>query len=309
MTESPKNPDRWTTVLKKALQWAIALAAYAFLIYTLCTFDHYPDLLRLFRQTSAPHFLALTACLLLMPVNLLLEAWKWQTLLKTIEPLTLRNAFRQVCYGMAGAFVTPYRIGDYPSRVLLLRDKKHYLPAISMAAVGSIALTAVILMLGLPAFALSFTNYQALFTGDSRRYLWLTMLLLGLLLLLLALTPVIGKRYNIKYSDCGIILLQSLLRYICFSLQLWLILYACGVQLPFMVALVSIPLYYLFVTVTPNMPAADIGIRGAWAVLVFGQYMHDVQANIIMATTCLWFINTLLPVLFGAVGIRCSKSA
>ena len=87
-----------------------------------------------------------------MPVNLWLEAWKWQTLLKTIEPQTLRIAFQQVCYGMAGAFVTPYRLGDYPSRVLLLKDKNHYLPAISMAAVGSIALTAVILMLGLPAF-------------------------------------------------------------------------------------------------------------------------------------------------------------
>ena len=76
-----------------------------------------------------------------------------------------------------------------------------------------------------------------------------------------------------------------------------------------MVAFVSIPLYYLFVTVTPNMPAADIGIRGAWAVLVFGQYIHDVQANIILATTCLWLINTLLPVLLGAVGVKCSKSA
>lgn len=309
MTESPKNPNRWTTVLKKALQWAIALAAYAFLIYTLCTFDHYPDLLRLFRQTSAPHFLALVACFLLMPLNLLLEAWKWQTLLKPIEPITFREAFRQVCYGMTGAFVTPYRIGDYPSRILLLKDKNHYLPAITMAAVGSIALTAVILMLGIPAFALSFTNYQAFSTWNSQTYLWLISLLLCILLLVLALVPFMGKRYSIKYSDCGIILLQSLLRYICFSLQLWLLLYACGVQLPFMVALVSIPLYYLFVTVTPNMPAADIGIRGAWAIVVFGQYMHDVQANIIMATTCLWLINTLLPVLFGAVGVRCSRSA
>lgn len=309
MTESQKNPNRWTTVLKKALQWAIALAAYAFLIYTLCTFDHYPDILRLFRQASATHFLALTACFLLMPVNLLLEAWKWQTLLKTIEPLTIRNAFRQVCYGMAGAFVTPYRIGDYPSRVLLLKDKKHYLPAITMAAVGSIALTAVILMLGIPAFALSFTNYQVFSTWNSQTYLWLISMLLCILLLVLALVPFMGKRYGIKYSDCGIILLQSLLRYICFSLQLWLTLAACGVVLPPLVALVSIPLYYLFVTVTPNMPAADIGIRGAWAVLVFGQYIHDVQANIILATTCLWLINTLLPVLLGAVGIKCLKSA
>lgn len=309
MTERQKYPNQWTTVLKKALQWAIALAAYAFLIYTLCTFDHYPDIMRLFRHASATHLLALTACFLLMPVNLLLEAWKWQTLLKTIEPLTIRNAFRQVCYGMAGAFVTPYRIGDYPARVLLLKDKNHYLPAISMAAVGSIALTAVILMLGLPAFAISLINYQAFFSGSSRTYLWLTMLLLGLFLLLLALAPIVGKRYGIKYSDCGIILLQSLLRYFCFSLQLWLTLAACGVVLPPLVALVSIPLYYLFVTVTPNMPAADIGIRGAWAVLVFGQYIHDVQANIILATTCLWLINTLLPVLLGAVGVKCSKSA
>ncbi|MGN0234890.1 MAG: lysylphosphatidylglycerol synthase domain-containing protein [Paludibacteraceae bacterium] len=291
------------------MQWAIALIAYAFLIYTLCTFDHYADLQILFLQASYRQFLALVFCLLLMPLNLFLEAWKWQTLLKPIEPTPLCDAFRQVCYGMAGAFVTPYRIGDYPARALLLKNRTHYLPAITMAAVGSIALTAVILMLGIPAFALSFTDYQAFSTWNSQTYLWLISMLLCILLLVLALVPFMGKRYGIKYSDCGIILLQSLLRYICFSLQLWLILYACGVKLPLMVALVSIPLYYLFVTITPNMPAADVGIRGAWAVLVFGQYTHDVQANIIMATTCLWLINTLLPVLFGAVGIRCSKSA
>ena len=296
-------------IFKKVLQWAVMLAAYAFLIHTLRSFDHYSDFLRFFRQASCLHYLALTACLLLLPINLLLEAWKWQTLLKPIEPTTLREAFRQVCYGMAGAFVTPYRIGDYPARVLLLKDKNHYLPAITMAAVGSIALTAVILMLGIPAFARSFTNYQAFSTWNSQTYLWLISLLLCILLLVLAFVPFMGKRYSIKYSDCGIILLQSLLRYICFSLQLWLMLYACGVTLPPMVALVSIPLYYLFVTVTPNMPAADIGIRGAWAVFVFGQYIHNVQAHIIMAATCLWFINTLLPVLLSAVGIKCSKSA
>ena len=309
MNDSAQNPNRWKTVLKKALQWAIALAAYAFLIHTLYTFDHYSDLLPLLRQASCRHFLALTTGLLLMPLNLLLEARKWQTLLKTIEPLTLRNAFRQVCYGMAGAFVTPYRIGDYPARVLLLKDKNHYLSAITMAAVGSVALTAVILLLGIPAFALSFTRYQAFSTWNSHTYLWLISLLLCVLLFVFALVPFMGKRYGIKYSDCGIILLQSLLRYLCFSLQLWLMLYACGVSFPLMVALVSIPLYYLFVTVTPNMPVADIGIRGAWAVFIFGQYIYDMQAHIIMATTCLWFINTLLPVLFGAAGIKCSKSA
>ena len=295
--------------LKKALQWGIALAAYCFLGYTLCTFEHYSDFALFFCGASGRHYVALVVCLVLMPLNLLLEAWKWQTLLKPVEVIGIGEAMRQVCYGMAGAFVTPYRIGDYPARVLLLKDKSHYVPAMTLAVVGSVALTAIILMLGIPAFALSFTDFQGYFTGNGQTYLWLVSLLLGVVLLVLAFVPFMGKRYGIKYSDCGIILLQSLLRYLCFSLQLWLILYACGVVLSPMVSIVSIPLYYLFVTVTPNMPIADVGIRGAWAVFVFGQYMHDVQASIILATTCLWVINTLLPVLFGAVGVRCSRSA
>ena len=295
--------------LKKVLQWGIALAAYCFLGYTLCTFEHYSDFALFFRGASGRHYVALVVCLVLMPLNLLLEAWKWQTLLKPVEVMGIGEAMRQVCYGMAGAFVTPYRIGDYPARVLLLREKSHYVPAMTLALVGSVALTAVILMLGIPAFALSFTDFQGYFTGNGQTYLWLVSLLLGVVLLVLALVPFMGKRYGIKYSDCGIILLQSLLRYFCFSLQLWLILYACGVALSPMVSVVSIPLYYLFVTVTPNMPIADVGIRGAWAVFVFGQDMHDVQASIILATTCLWVISTLLPVLFGAVGVRCSRSA
>ena len=295
--------------LKKVLQWGIALAAYCFLGYTLCTFEHYSDFALFFGGASGRHYVALVVCLVLMPLNLLLEAWKWQTLLKSVEVMGIGEAMQQVCYGMAGAFVTPYRIGDYPSRVLLLKDKSHYVPAMTLAVVGSVTLTAVILMLGIPAFALSFTDFQGYFTGNGQTYIWLVSLLLGVVLLVLALVPFMGKCYSIKCSDCGIILLQSLLRYFCFSLQLWLILYACGVALSPMVSIVSIPLYYLFVTVTPNMPIADVGIRGAWAVFVFGQYMHDVQASIILATTCLWVINTLLPVLFGAVGVRCSRSA
>lgn len=297
------------TILKKVLQWVIMLAAYSFLVYTLCTFEHYSDFVCFFRAASVRHYVALGVCLVLMPLNLLLEAWKWQTLLKPIEAMGIGEALRQVCYGMAGAFVTPYRIGDYPARVLLLKDKSHYVPAMTLAVVGSVALTAVILMLGIPAFALSFTDFQGYFTGNGKTYLWVVSLLLCLLLLVLAIVPFMGKRYGIKYSDCGIILLQSLLRYLCFSVQLWLILYACGVLLSPMLAIVSIPLYYLFVTVTPNMPIADVGIRGAWAVFVFGQYMPDVEASIVLATTCLWIINTLLPVLLGAVGVRCSRSA
>jgi hypothetical protein len=48
-------------------------------------------------------------------------------------------------------------------------------------------------------------------------------------------------------------------------------------------------IYYLLVTITPNVPIAEIGVRGAWAIAVFG----TPQAAI--AAVVLWVINTLLP--------------
>jgi hypothetical protein len=50
-------------------------------------------------------------------------------------------------------------------------------------------------------------------------------------------------------------------------------------------------IYYLLVTITPNVPIAEIGVRGAWAIAVFG----TPQAAI--AAVVLWVINTLLPCL------------
>ena len=49
--------------------------------------------------------------------------------------------------------------------------------------------------------------------------------------------------------------------------------------------------YYLFVTITPNVPIAEIGVRGAWAIAVFG------SMNAALAGVLLWVINTLLPCL------------
>jgi hypothetical protein len=48
-------------------------------------------------------------------------------------------------------------------------------------------------------------------------------------------------------------------------------------------------IYYLLVTITPNVPIAEVGVRGAWAIAVFG----TPQAAI--AAVVLWVINTLLP--------------
>lgn len=296
------------STVKRIVQWAVALAAYAFLLYTLVAFDRYADFAATLSSASAWQYLALSLCLLLMPLNLFLEAWKWRTLLRSVEPATMLEAQRQVYYGMAAAFVTPYRIGDYPARILLLRNRAHYAPAAARAVLGSIMLTAVILLAGIPAFAFGFVQTSLFPLSGIETYITITLIMAALLLVAVLLAPLVARKYKITYSDCGILLLQSLSRYLCFSLQLWLALYFCGVYLPVHQALAAIPAYYLLVTVMPNMPAADLGIRGSLAVFVFGFFVPSAQPNIILATTVMWLVNTLLPVFFGAVGIRCSRS-
>ena len=61
----------------------------------------------------------------------------------------------------------------------------------------------------------------------------------------------------------------------------------------------TLPLYYLLITVTPNVPAAEIAVRGAWAAVIFERFGSDVTAAAIIATLLLWFINTIFPLVVG----------
>lgn len=299
--------------LYTALATLFALVAYAFVGYELVVFDGYAALGERLRTAGAGQYVCLALCVGLMPINLWFEAWKWQYLLRRIAPITRREALRQVCTGMAGAFVTPYRIGDYPTRILLLKQKEQWLSALGMALVGSFALTLVIVVCGLPALGAFFasTHLQPLVgvfvaAGGLLLLLLLSPLLQRLCrrwgtadkqnkirLLLAELGQISGKEFA---SVCGL----SLLRYCCFSLQLLLALRFCGVQLDEVQWLTAIPLYYLLVTISPNIPMADAGIRGAWAIFVFGHFSPEASVPAALAAGILWLINTVLPVMVGA---------
>lgn len=91
----------------------------------------------------------------------------------------------------------------------------------------------------------------------------------------------------------------SLMRYLCFVVQLYLALRFCGVVLDVQTLLLTLPLYYMLITVTPNVPAAEIAVRGAWAVAVFEPFGADVSATATVAAMLVWAINTIFPLLVG----------
>ena len=88
------------------------------MIYRMATYQQYDQLQQLLKDLNLWKGLALVTALCLIPVQLLTEAFRWQHMLRPLAFPDLQAAFRQVLYGFVGAFITPYRLGDYPARLL-----------------------------------------------------------------------------------------------------------------------------------------------------------------------------------------------
>lgn len=284
------------------IEWAVALAACAFLGYELVTFEDYPALWESLRGMAWRQYLALGLCVALMPVNMAIEAWRWMTLWNgdaslngangevnelTDERLTFREAQRQVYYSKLAGLITPWRLGEYPARGVLMSDPV-WPRVLSMGAVGSATMTAAIVIAGVVALAFSPAVMTQL--GDS--YLYALAAAVLVLFIAFALAPKALKKYaevnqQLLFRSLG----QSLVRLLCWCVQLALVLYALGAVTGDGLRITNLFVYYLLVTVTPNVPIAEVGVRGAWAIVVFG------SMNAAFAGVLLWVINTLLPCL------------
>ena len=269
------------------VEWSVAVVAYAYLVWQLATYDDYASLAESFRTMGWQQWTAVVACVALMPVNMAIEAWKWQTLMS--DELTFREAQQQVYYSKLAGLVTPWRLGEYPSRGLMMSGEKDLWPKVlSMGAVGSATMTAAIVLAGV--IGLVFSPEIRAMLGDSYLYaLVVVIIVLGALYLLMP--KMLRKWAEVNQSLLFRTTAQSLVRLLCWCVQLALILYAIGANDQLPITIYQLPIYYLLVTVTPNIPIVEAGVRGAWAMFLFG------SVNAALAGVILWVINTLLPCL------------
>ena len=278
----PKCPQMDRKRIYHLIEWLVALAACGYLIYRMAIYDDYVTLWATLRNMSWPQIAALVLCVALMPVNMSLEAWRWKTLL----PMSWREAHQQVYYSKLAGLITPWRLGEYPARALL---RNEWPQTLSMGAVGSATMTFAIVLAGLVSLVILVFLDQLV--QLSLAYYLLVSFVLILLILALVFAPRLLRRWaEVLHRLILISTAQSLVRLACWCVQLALVLYALGAyQSP--ITNYQLPIYYLLITITPNVPIAEVGVRGAWAIMVFG------SMNAALAGVLLWVINTLLPCL------------
>ena len=260
----------------------------------------------------------------------MLEALKWKNLISKIEHVTLMQSLIAVLTGVTISSFTPNRIGEYFGRAFILKKASH-VEGILITVLGSMSQLLITILTG----SLALLIFLPLFIPDagfSRGYLYyafiavvllLDALLLGLFFNISFLSTWKEKilkngfsrirkffRVFIMYSNSELrgVMALSFARYVVFSTQYILLLYALGVNIPFYYAYLFISLIYFIMAIIPTIALTELGIRGSVAIYFFGFYFSplmtgsaDLNLGILMASILLWVINLGFPAVAGSI--------
>ncbi|MGX5818586.1 lysylphosphatidylglycerol synthase domain-containing protein [Chitinophaga lutea] len=258
----------------------------------------------------------------MMLLNWGLEARKWQLLVRPLEEVPFRRAFGAILSGVSLSVNTPNRMGEYGGRVLYLRNRNK-LKAIAATIVGSFSQLIITIVFGLIGFIYYVSRHEM--TGEgilpaaAREKI-----LLGFLLVVCVLVFILYFRLQIivnlferipllrkikvyviiiaRYSsrDLGRLLGLSAVRYMVFSAQYLILLYALGVSFVWWQGFFMINVIYLVMAVLPTIAIAEIGLRGSVSMHFLGLLSGN-AAGILAATVAIWLINLVLPAVIGAI--------
>ncbi len=256
----------------------------------------------------------LGAVVLLMAVNWLMEAYKWKMLLRGTEHFSLLRALQSVLTGVAVSLITPNRIGEYMGRILYLRNVNK-IQGVTVTIIGSFAqliVTGFLGLVGLSYYLLQIKNtiwLDILFAGS-------ILLCAGLLYFYFHLYKIIGWVSAVSFLKKMVtyleivrrfdqqqlirILLLSLLRFMVYTTQFFILLKLFLVEADSLNLICTIWLIFWAMAIVPTIAIAEIGIRGETA-LFFLLPLSTNELGIVSSTIVLWLINLIVPALIGCL--------
>ncbi len=316
-TESAKSrsyPLRFNFLIKTA----IALALCYVLYYQVISKKDI-DLIReaFFQQLSPGQLPWLIAAAILMPLNWALETEKWRLLIRRFEPLPFLRAYKAVVCGITFSLFTPNRIGEYGGRILYVSPENNW-KAVIATLVGSFSQLMVLIGCGVVGLYYTSTTFLSLDAYVSSAMLTTGAGFIALMLFCFynveLIIPFARKlpwpkflhafvrqftvlrHYTSKMLSAALLL--SLMRYLVYSLQYYLMLRFLGIAPAFLPAMGIIASIYLLQTSIPLPPFMDLIARSNIAVYFWG-FFSDNELAILTATFGLWILNLLAPALVG----------
>lgn len=259
----------------------------------------------------------ITLLMILTGFNWFFEIKKWQLLVSKVQDISFKLATQQSLSALTVSIITPNKIGDYGAKALLfpnyLRGKILFLNVIGNF--WQMAVTVLFGVIGL-VFLINHFNFEPIIFRPWH---------MVILFVIIALFVLIVRFKNHSFQGVSIaqmikftqtltlkahinIALLSILRYLVFSFQLYLLLNLCGAQLSYLDAMTGISAMYLLASVIPVIQVFDAAVKGSIAIMIFSFF--EVPGIVVLsAITCMWLLNVVLPAMIGSVFLYNIKTA
>ena len=255
---------------------------------------------------------------LMMFINWMLESLKWKFMIRKIEAISFFTSFRAIFSGITVSSFTPNRIGEYGGRVFCL-EKSDRIQAVFITILCSMAQLLTTIIFGSFAFFILHEQFleDQYFIIEISRFSLLVLFVLNILFVLAYFNVAFLINFLWKFSffnflrqyinvislfnfkDLLVTFLYSVFRYLVFSIQFLILLHVFNVDISLYDAILSVMLVFFFITLTPTITIAEIGVRGSMALLVFLKFSPNV-IGILSSTFLLWIINLIIPAIIGS---------
>lgn len=324
------------TKLKKTYNYLIRIIliviSYGFIYRELVYKRDLNELVNAFGQRveSSGFFFLLGFIFVLIGLNWMIEAKKWQFLIQKIEKIPLLRSLYAVLTGISVSVFTPNRMGEYFGRIFILEKANHW-EGIFVTVIGSFSqliTTMICGTIGMAIFLPIYIDLSPYLNGNAILGIIFTSVIAIAFFLMLYFNISLASRILDriskrswkkfrsyvkifeKYStkELLIVILLSFSRYVVFNFQYYLLLRVLGLNLPFYDSFLLTSVMYFIMAIIPTITLTELGIRGMVSIAIFkyyfeskGIFIEGLSVSVFTASSTLWLINIIIPALLGTI--------
>ena len=296
----------------------IGIASFLIIYYRLITIPQLKEQC-LFWFKEPNMYLILILVLGLMPVNWGIESYKWKSITKQIEAIPYSVALKSVFSGICVGNIAPGRAMEFLAKIVFFKYENR--PSITVLHfINGMFQMLVTVTVGIIAIACKLKE-----ANGSSNFIYIV-LLAGFFMVLFFCWAIFNVSYiqkklkfikwfkkmddaqHVQFSKTLIIKLLSLsiIRYLVFTCQFYLIYNALSPQNDMLQIFISIAAYFMLTSLIPMISFIEPAIRAAIALFVFNN-AADNTVVVVLASTFVWIINVVVPSAVGYIIILKEK--
>lgn len=250
----------------------------------------------------------IASAILLSSANWSIETIKWHLLICRNHKISFTRSVSAVLQGIVFSIVTPNRIGEIIGRSMAINENKS--AAVYASIIGSLSQLLSTIVFGSISLMVFFGRKGNTVFASACGLIAIGCLIAYCFIPKLTsmfpkLTP-LQKLNNVNFKTLITAAALSSLRYIIFSTQFALLIFAFGIKAHALDVYFASFATFLFTTVVPSNILSEIGIRGGASLYCFS-FITDVPFIATLASWALWLINLATPAIIGITAIILKK--